>query len=279
MSYHKITQIETGCDWLTTTTTGDGARRAAYQSIYLAFAGQQQKPFSWRGFVGQQRSDGMLQYGHDASMDRTILIAKGKLADEVFQARPVVAHRISRIDLQTTICFDSPQSDFLQDIYSGKTRLVRSKTRVENSEGGETVYFGSRTSVLFVRIYDAGVRHKLGDKGLIFRYEIEVKKPRALALAQALWGCRERRGMRDYMLTWQAEILGQRGVEVPWDNPGVTLLSDNLTLVKKGENTTFTWLSTQVASAIEKLLKQGYTKEMISAVLFPKEVYKTQTKP
>lgn len=264
----SVEKVETGADWLTMTTTksrtGD-----TYWRIFQALSDGKDTFWQFHRFQGLERMDGSMSIGIDHRNNRAILIARGARADEIFMLKPPRPSQLSRLDIQTTVVFDTPQRDLLKQVYEEGGGAVKKKSRIENNEGGETVYLGSRHSQLFVRVYDAGVRHKLAPAAKMFRYEIEIKKPLALPLAEVMWDKGTAKEMRYVMADWMVDTLLKRNITPPWERSLLSEQIDSLTIRKKNENSTFAWLGDQVAAAIEKLLKSGYTKDELLGVLFP----------
>lgn len=265
---NDVKNYETAIDWLTMTTTSS-KMGSIYQAIFLSYADLHREAWHFHGYEGEKTCNGEMSYGQSNKDGRHIIVARGGIADEIFITRPPRPAQLSRLDVQTTVQFAHPRPDLLEEIYEGVSGAVKKKTRIINSEGGETVYVGSRHSQLFVRVYDAGVRHSLGERATIFRYEIEVKKPVALALADVLWGSKDVKEMRLNMADFEATILNKRGIIPPWEQGIVEMSWRSLVHREKLQDQTFIWLAGQVASAVEKMLEKGYTREELEAVLFP----------
>lgn len=266
MGKHK--NAETGVDWLTMTTTSQ-RRGDVYFAIFKSYSDRHREPWFFRGYEGVQSANGEVSYGVNKKDARTILIARGAVADDIFITRPPRPSMLSRIDIQTTVVYEYPQYDLLKHIYEFAGGVVSKKTHIVNSDGGETVYVGSRHSQLYVRVYDAGVKHELGKEATIFRYEIEVKKPMAQTLADVLWQQPTVKKMRLSMADWQYQVLEKRAIEPPWEQGVVQARWDSLVQRKTHEDTTFAWLAGQVSAAVQNCLDKGYTRDELCAVLFP----------
>lgn len=262
---------ETGLDWLTMTTTKE-QRGYIYWAIFKSFTDDKIRPWRLRQYSGLEAANGEIAVGIDHKTNTAILIARGGIADDIFITRPPAPSQFSRLDIQTTVVYDFPQRDLLEEVYSTGGGVVKKKSWIVNNQGGQTVYLGSRQSQIFVRVYDAGIRHELAEKDTMFRYEIEVKKPLALPLAHVIWAQKSVASMRMIMADWMVDKLTARNIILPWERSILNEQIDSLTIRKTSEDSTFAWLGNQVAKAIEKLLDNGYTRDEILAVLFPSRV-------
>jgi len=157
--------------------------------------------------------------------------------------------------------------DFAADIHHGemtagdvKTLLERGyiktfakhssdiEERIIGSEGaGMTVYIGSRSSTMMLRVYDKGKKEKAGYNWL--RLEIEVKKDRAMMLARAM--------LKDYPFTAGCAAIRQYAAI---DSPEI---SDALTgglpvdlSVGRKETDWEKWVLTVALPAVTKAFEQ-----------------------
>ena len=156
-------------------------------------------------------------------------------------------HRISRVDVAEDLCGPGAYSQ-LQRLSARVARhhnLKRSRIVPDNPLSGRTVYLGSRTSTVFVRIYEKGKQVlSCGESGALTvdaqqlgvdlkgfpietwaRCEVEVK-PKAHARAElsrlspeAFWGCS----------SWTADLYRDlSGADIPRINVGSVWQADDL---------------------------------------------------
>lgn len=260
--------VEFGIDWLTMTTTSP-KKGDVYWQIMLALT-KKRKPWRFRAFVGLSSVTDDVSCGIDHSTGTAILIARGSTADRVARAKPPPPSQVSRIDLQGTLALDKPDATLVKRLYEQAEGSIRKKSFIENSDGGVTTYLGSRHSTKFIRIYDAGVKHGLAPAGNLIRFEVEIKKPLALQTLEQLYEMRGSKQVRRFIATNVTRWLAEQNIGALWTDEEIDdSLAVSLRQRVEREDKTFVWLSTQVNAAIEKMLKRGYTREELEAVLFP----------
>lgn len=127
------------------------------------------------------------------------------------------ATNCTRIDLQVTQRLSVQDLDAFdrleQHLYSrpgGRGKPV-AVTRIRDSKGGNTVYLGSRSSDVYMRVYDKGVELKTEEPGVLIRFEVELK--RALA-KRALANLLENPTPEAEMAGIVAGYFGKRSVSI-----------------------------------------------------------------
>lgn len=130
--------------------------------------------------------------GEQKGRNHAMLQVSGSLAESAFSAcRTFVLNRrakVTRLDLQATVEYDRQthsQADLAEDLRHLSPN--RSVSYLESKSGPQgtklaTVYYGSRSSERFVRIYE---KPGMGDEVLL-RFEVEYKGKRAKAVIVAL---------------------------------------------------------------------------------------------
>lgn len=113
-------------------------------------------------------------------------------------------------------------------------------------------------------MYDKGAALG-GDPGKIWRYEVEIKKPQAVAEIEALWDApSEQMHVLGFVHYW----FDKRGCE-PIFPPTVAIdaiqAPKNLTSNEK----TLHWLRTQVKPAVGRLLVAGHCEAVLEALGIP----------
>jgi len=135
-------------------------------------------------------------FGEGQQKNRThaMLQVSGSLAESAFNAcRTFVLKgraKVTRLDLQVTVEYDRQthsQSELAEDLrYLSPNRSVSYLESKSGPQGSKlaTVYYGSRSSERFYRIYE---KRGMGGEVLL-RFEVEYKGKRAKAVCVALMG-------------------------------------------------------------------------------------------
>jgi len=98
----------------------------------------------------------------------------------------------SRVDLAVTVNCARAWPGLIETYYDflngPEKKHVKFKSQIRrNSDGGQTLYIGSRTSRAYARVYDKGIEAGLEpESGKLWRYEVEFKKPIAKTVLDAL---------------------------------------------------------------------------------------------
>ncbi len=169
-------------------------------------------------------------------------------------------HTCTRLDLAVDV---RNSESFLQDIadatftgdYTGNARsanIVHSPT-----DGGMTIYMGSRQSEKFVRIYDKGV--ETGQGGLWTRCEVELKGDTARRVAKTIFDGRNgdvsqvAQSVIQTVCKFKTDgwLLAFNGLPIDIEQP------------QPKEPDTEKWLLTQVVSAIAKFERQHPDRQIL----------------
>lgn len=183
-------------DWVTITVKDKGRRglikaEAMRLMDELKSQGNVQRPWGFCGYDGW--SCASVRWG-DRETD-SILMLSGEAASLNWPIALSWFDNCSRLDLAVTVTLLEPRKHVARDAYEllnppdSKVTAPRKMTFIENNEGGETFYIGSRLSDQFGRLYDKGIQ--MGENtdcpaGLIWRYEVEFKAYRAKRVATQL---------------------------------------------------------------------------------------------
>jgi hypothetical protein len=268
---------ECGADWLTMTWPGEiqdtvlknkrdiigWAERRKVREGGRDFV----KPWAWQGYSGMKC--GQVEIGD--RLDSTIVRLQGKAADDWLREKLPTGHNITRLDIALTFWSDLNR-DGLIALHSleaeGKRNTLQSRpfrVRLIDGKGdGNTLYVGSRSSELWVRIYDKEKSPNTTDeyKGAL-RYEVELKEDTA---REALERCTRRGYSARSCLEVLTSLLIRRGIcalgtggicgEIfPPSSLPVTSLEDSLR-----------WLETQVRPSVSRLMREGYEQEVLEAL-------------
>lgn len=250
--------FSSGLDWVTCTAKNGSASLALERVSDLEVAhqnlsGAQPVTSSWLGFDGYKMKG--LFFGrreHDV-----MLCLSGNVADDVGPMAIQNATNISRLDLQVTICSNVGPIQLAKRAYDEckcidhRRGRPRSFSFIVGHPAGQTLYINSRSSDNFARIYDKGVESKLCDAGLMWRYELELKrklaKSEALALAPSE---RLAADVSDRVHTW----LTLRGVEPTWPAPA-TFAHETMARTDVGRDV-LTWYRESLSVSVAKAVKE-----------------------
>jgi DNA relaxase NicK len=142
-------------------------------------------------------------------------------------------------------------------------------THLVNSQGGSTLYVGSRNSDQFGRLYDKGAQQG-GPPGFTWRYEVELKNAYSTAATQYLVNNMgkptedQQRDLSAFVYSWWRD----RGVK-PLFSP---VTGDMIVAVSKQQTTLdrkLTWLRGQVRPTIQQLIAAGLGKDALEALGLP----------
>lgn len=271
MTQDGCIKIDAGLDYLTVVSDTQAARNSLCklgEKLHDRMAVQGGIPkFTMRsGFEGYELNK--LFVG--VRGERAMIVCKGSIANEVFQAIDWNGTHCTRIDLQCTVWANlgenwaQVQSEAaekrrleLLPVPSGKPLLIHSP-----SGEGDTLQMGSRSSPRFGRLYDKGRQSGIEAYAGAWRYEVEYKYEGASRMCSTL-----RRAGHD-PFTVSAIVAGQYthwGIEVPWD-AGTTIAPDVLGKVKSDADKKLAWLRDQVAGTVDKLRQMGLEWEVLEAL-------------
>lgn len=276
----KARRLFVGVDWFTATSENDNVgmmwsrivhkRKDKVKSPSLEIKDWRNRWYSGIDVAG-------LAWGY-SEKNGYILIAKGKVALEYWSECLPMAGRITRVDLQVTVLLPEANPDLVRNYYDDvRERKGRKYSIIQNSRGGQTLYVGSRHSDQFGRIYDKGVKEKSHKPGNLWRFEVQVNKPRANALVADML-VRERQGeemdipVKSYVWNW-FNSRSVRPAFSPSDNSLVAEVGKDVTTVDRKLN----WLRTQVRPTLYRLISDGLGRDALDS-LGLSQLYEIQLK-
>lgn len=262
--------LAAGIDWYTGTARDDETGMIWWENYQrhrdeVGSLSITEKPFKNKWYNGLT-CDG-LTWGYSPGLGY-IIIAKGQLAGKTWDHILPHAARVSRIDLQVTVGLSEPNLN-LASAYMPKVERQgkRKMTLVQNHTGGQTLYIGSRQSDQFGRIYDKGVQLGQFKPGYCWRYEVEVKKPRADKVVHNMFealrdGARPVEEVVQYVWHW----FNNRSC-----SPIFAVDDRRQVIIEVGKristvDTKLTWLRTQVAPTVQRLMSEGHHLEVIDSL-------------
>lgn len=257
-------------DWLTLTTKNPD-RVAEWAEAFAAVAEmEQRRGFKWQdarffGYVGQQCGHAMYGKRDDGAI---VKLTSSLAHDEGMLFSPDAVH-CTRIDLQVTLELARPMPGLLPKAYDAARghkplngRPVR-YTLIQDSEGGTTLYVGSRTSMRYGRIYDKGVESGLEEAGKLFRWEMEIKDVLADQAVGMLVGSVD---VQRSILGLVGSFFTERGLPVVWTVPplGEKFIVPRVTQEDAGS---LKWLRGPVSRTVARLVETVGAEETLRALL------------
>ena len=184
--------VSAGVDWVTCS-----AQQPARVAALLDFgrdvirqevgAGGIEKRWHWQGFAGWQA--GGAGYGFNGTS--AILRLSGATARELAADAISGADNVSRLDVQATIKADGVGIDYASRLYAslagvrGARGRPISRSLIQTSYGGDSLYLGRRISDAYGRLYNKSAEEKEPTPCPRWRYEVEYKRRQAAAQARA----------------------------------------------------------------------------------------------
>lgn len=266
-----------GVDWLTVTVKDlsrqgllcDEANRLMDA---LKAKGNTQKIWKFKGYNGY--ICGSVRWG--TRDDGSILMLSGEGASLNWPVALAWCDNCSRIDLAVTVTMIAARPHIARDAYEvlvppcSDVKSPRKLSFITNSDGGETMYIGSRMSDQYGRLYDKGIEaceNTDVKPGLIWRYEVEFKQYRAQRIAKEL--LKYAKTSENY-----TENLGEtvykwflsRGVQPIFSPYNAQPFHTEVYARLSDDDVTLRWLSTQVSPSVARLNKNGRGEEVLEAL-------------
>jgi len=255
-------KIDVVVDYITVTTETRAVALETYVSPWFseaAILGLKVFPWGANGYRGYTVPEGELSWGTGGA-GKGIVRAWGGRSSAYWYELGMLGDNVSRIDLAVTAFFDSSRPDVARLAYCQlPDDSPRLKTLVMGTKG-QTLYIGSRSSRVFLRLYDKGAKEGSYEPGLCWRYELEVKGPGAFSLFNSLAASND---ARQAIVPLVRSSFETRGVSVPFDADSKVISIDwsRQTKLDKLE-----WFRKQVSPSVTKLLLMGFEPEVLEAL-------------
>lgn len=223
----------------------------------------------WQAFGYRGLSYGLVQIGKGAQ--GAILQASQWAANEL-RGLGLPYTNISRADIAITVWYDADPAALIKlwaDRSAEYRRLAGGAawkvTYIDGKGDGDTAYYGSRTSDIYVRTYDKGRESPEGGfYENAIRYEVEYKNREALAV----WQGEDRTAPgRDWLAAQVLEVLRRRGVFVALPGEVPVPACARRTAPPSSVDKRLAWLRNQVRPSIDKLVADGVSLEHIREAL------------
>lgn len=260
-----------GVDWLTMTTKDEGVGRT-WWSIYAKYRRQKEKEGDTakafhNGFYAGEKI-GHLRWGYSEKIGY-LLVASGRDAELMYTRLQPAKHKVTRLDLCFDFQLETPEymaEELFKVLEEKNVKKKRKCSLFQGSDGGTTFYLGSRQSTQYGRVYDKGIQSGRDEKGLLWRAEVEYKKPLSGLLAKKISAVKsEERTMRivDTVAEWfaerGAELFKKEGTSYPFH---VSAEARITTADRK-----LAWLSSQVSPTVVTLIEAGYGRQVLDCLL------------
>lgn len=251
-------------DWLTVTFKGQAKCEQAADLFYRELEGQHgqmpmTEPWYFKGYRGWSTEGARM--GTRNAGDAIVQLS-GMMADDLHTKFFELHDNCSRIDLTITVMLDKIDGSVALRAYNALQEQRKLKTTyIQNNRGGATFYSGSRSSRRYGRIYDKGAESG-NAAGLVWRYEVEYKKPIAHNIYSLV---STKRGKRDVIRDEVTAYFESIGIEIPGSpTTGYDAMEvpRNLTNSEKK----LQWLEKQVQPALRRLIDEGYLLEIYQAL-------------
>lgn len=181
---NRILRIESGVDWITVTGKGNRAWERVQGMAQALWSdetarGEKHRHESRHGF--SMSCAGGVQYG--SGKDGWMVVLTSGMARKHWMAFAAYGDKVTRIDLQATIWHENDTEGMIEAIHGkaweeGNKATRNAMTIILNGKKGDTLYYGSRSTAQFGRIYDKWRQQKFSPPfKYALRYEVEFKKP------------------------------------------------------------------------------------------------------
>lgn len=256
--------VEAGIDYLTMTlqVTANGyeswAASARDAVGLLAQHGNVPKVGSWRGFDGVW-CGGAFVGERDAE---GILMVPGAWASRLWGPTYHDRAHYSRLDLQVTVKYPDFDKTLSKKCYQwanalNEDRPLRQRRKlklIEDSDGGSTLYIGSRSSEHFCRLYNKMAASDDERYQDCWRFEVELHNDSATAASRYLYEGSRSQPRAVSSTVWH--YFTERGILAPWPRES----EENAVLPRSAPRSDIErklgWLAEQVSPTVRLLLER-----------------------
>lgn len=260
--------VDVGVDWITATSpktnqTAGLWTRALFWLSQEEKRGMDQRAWTFSGYRGL--AAGSVQFG---DRDDGVCFRLGShMAKKNWRTVFETCRRASRIDLQYTLRFECDPAQIIARHYRQAKREKKrcpggpSFSMFSPSDTSSTLYLGSRSSDVFMRIYDKWRESKSDAWSKCVRFEMELKNNPATSFAHSLLTEGSDGGP---IIAEISRLLEGRG-QTPWITE-TRRASFDAPLPASDDSRSLTWLATQVAPVLERLFEKGKGEEALRAL-------------
>lgn len=261
-----VESLMAAVDWLTVTTKSPSATYDLIGALMSGLGDDVYKttevaPWRFQGFTGSTLPGA----AWGLRGDEGIVIVSGTRCAGLWARVAPKADYCSRIDLAVTAGLEKAHGGLAARAYEAATEAKEvGASYIVNSKGGSTCYLGSRTSRYFGRLYDKSAEQGK-EPGHVWRYEVECKRPVGYpAMLEVLHAAQPSTWILAFVFDWFLD----RGVSPIWARSDAACAMEIEARVSSAERSLL-WLSTQVQPTIQRLVVDGYVKEVYEALRLP----------
>lgn len=262
--------VRSAIDWLTVTGRSDEERshlRGCFDSLASRYRalGAKVRPTRFRGY--ESSSINGLVFGERP--DSAILVAMGRVADELFFVEAPRMGNCTRLDVCCDLDLEKPDerlaskiAERFKDGYRVGQKTFRPVLTV-NFDGGETVYFGKRTGRYLLRLYDRNAKTGDGELGKLWRAEVQFNGD-AAAAALKLFHVKQFPYER---VCWELCFDKFKWMNImKVGDEGLSSRNLEFAVNARSPETTLQWLRSSVQPAIRRLIEEGLESEVKEAL-------------
>lgn len=280
MTYEPVL-VESGVDYLTLTSNKDGiVSRETYERLkeihvdrdWGGQAGIEESVWRWNGYAGKRF--GKLLWG--CRPDGSIIRVSSSAADTIGKAMSGTGWNCTRVDFQATVrlsgtTVDAHIKDCATSAVLARSAATGRPVKIAHINGygaGDTLNIGSRSSDVYMRVYNKARESELPEYEQCVRVECEFKDDRA---RNAYWAWQASGCSHDFVLETLAAMAGRRGVSTLHGvakGVGVIPLGrvHNTNLDAK-----LMWLEHVVRPSVDKLVAAGWKEDVLRALGLDKD--------
>lgn len=255
--------VEAGIDYFTMTV---GEAVEGYETWYarareavelLAQHGNVPKYGTWRGFDGVWCGGAFVgDREHDA-----LLMVPGSWASRLWAQTYHERAHYSRLDMQVTVKYADFDINLSKKAYQwanalNEERPLRQRRKlklIEDSDGGSTLYIGSRASEHFCRLYNKMAASDDPVYERCWRYEVELHNDSATAASRYLYEGSRSQPRAVSSTVWH--YFTERGVLTPWPRESEENAVLPRTAARSDIERKLAWLTEQVSPTVRLLLQ------------------------
>ena len=203
-----------------------------------------------------------------------LLQVSGFSAHKAFKMVKPYETKITRIDLQVTVWYDDDPMEIIRtyarvaenDAKVADNRTKRTIRKVEQNDGGYTLYVGARTSSYFGRLYDKARESKDVQYKNALRFEVEIKQERAQQAYDTLQSTKGDKNTR--ICAFVGEWYTARGIRVPFLYSPSKMELEPIRRDKSDTARRLDWLRSQVRHTVLELRKTVDSTVILEALGF-----------
>lgn len=267
----RLVGTSVAVDWITVTAKSADSRRYMWDEqtetrLELFEEGSDFRPWKFCGYDGIAST----HFRWGTRIDSDIVMLSGPAAAAYWYRFGILASNCSRLDLAVTVETGRCYAALLRHYYDEWRRIEgprnKTVTLLNNSDGGKTLYVGSRASREFGRVYDKGA--EVGDPlkmHRLWRYEVELKEQASRVALAALVSAYQQNDFPQVIQPTVYQWFDKRSIPPIFEKRGEALTLEMEANVTNDE-VSLHWISTQVRPTVKRLRDKGKLDELLVAL-------------